>query len=192
MKQSEIERLLPSILRRTAGAGTPLAALLAIMEHLHAPSEDVLRHLDSFFDPRRAPDGFVPYLASWVDLERVLEEPPPARGSAVRAAPRLSTGLGRLRELTASAAFLSRWRGTKYGLLRFLEIATGATEFQVNEKPLDAQGRRRPFHMIVSAPETLRAQQSLITRIIEQEKPAYVTFDLEFVRPQTSNNPESM
>jgi phage tail-like protein len=192
MKQNEIERLLPSIFRRTASPGTPLAALLAAMDDLHAPSEDVLRRLDSFFDPRRTPDAFVPFLAGWVDLERILEEPPPARGSAARAAPRLTTGVGRLRELTASAAYLARWRGTKYGLLRFLEIATGATDFYINEQPLDEQGRRRPFHMIVSAPETLRPHQALITRIIEKEKPAYVTFDLEFVSQETSDNPDSM
>ena len=191
MRRNEIERLLPSVFRRTVGDKTPLAALLEVMEHLHRPSEQVLTRLDSFVDPRRAPDAFVPFLASWVDLERIFEQPAHILARSAQsagggqttgsAASPLSTGMGRLRELTASAAYLASWRGTKYGLLRYLEIATGHTEFEIDENVADAEGLKRPFHMRIRAPETLLAHRALLIRIIEEEKPAYVTYSLDFL-----------
>ena len=90
-----------------------------------------------------------------------------------------STGLGRLRELTASAATLSRWRGTRKGLLLFLAVATGSTEFDINEQVIE-DGRVKPFHLHVTAPRHLEGHGDLIRRIIELEKPAYVTYELEF------------
>ncbi len=74
MKRTEIEQLLPGIFQRTVQPGTPIFALLEIMEALPAPDETILNTLDSFFDPHRAPDAFVPFLASWVDLDRLLQE----------------------------------------------------------------------------------------------------------------------
>ena len=47
MKQEEIERLLPWIFRRTVAPGSPLAAILEVMEVLHAPVEGVLAGLDA-------------------------------------------------------------------------------------------------------------------------------------------------
>jgi len=56
MKQTEIAQLLPSVFQRTLRKGNPLAGLLAVMEALQQPSEDVLARLDAIFDPRRTPD----------------------------------------------------------------------------------------------------------------------------------------
>jgi hypothetical protein len=76
MKQTEIKRLLPSIVGRTVRKGTPAWALLEVMEELHAPSEAALEKLDSIFNPHRTPDPFVTMLARWVNLERLFEEDP--------------------------------------------------------------------------------------------------------------------
>src|SRR5690242_13325883 len=100
MKRTEIKHLLPGVFQNTISGGTPLAAILDVMEALHAPSEEQLRTLDANFDPYRAPDKLVPFLARWVDLDRLFEKPPQA-GSQNTAARPLPAGFGRLRELIA-------------------------------------------------------------------------------------------
>src|SRR5262245_40338401 len=110
MKQQEIERLLPSIFQRTLRQSSPLDALLEVMEALHAPAETALARLDATLDVRRTADDFVPYLARWVDLDRIFAAPPISPTASTR--PPISTGLGHLRELAAAAAWLSKWRGT--------------------------------------------------------------------------------
>ena len=178
MKQAEIEQLLPGIFQRTLRAGSPLNALLAVMEALHDPDEQVLAQIEKYFDPYRTPDRFVPYLAGWVDLERLLVESPEER-EQTDAMP-LPTGTGRLRELIAAAAYLSQWRGTAKGLKRFLETATGAHGFEIDESGQTAKGQRRAFHIRVRAPKETQPYRVLLQRIIEIEKPAYVTYELEF------------
>ena len=85
-----------------------------------------------------------------------------------------------MRELIAVAAYLSQWRGTLEGLCLFLETATGSLGFEVDEHVENAKGMPRPYHIHVKAPQSCARDRSLIERIIEQEKPAYVTYDLEF------------
>ncbi len=175
MKRTKIEALLPSVFRRTAHLGSPLFALLQEMEEQQEPAEEALTHLDAFFDPYRAPHRFVPLLARWVDLDKLLGE----SGDDL-AAGSFPPGLGRLRELIASAAYLSRWRGTARGLELFLETAMGVQGFEITEVPPDAEGRPHPFHVAIRAPESTEPYRELIEQIIEIEKPAYVTYDLEF------------
>ncbi len=176
MKTRQIKKLLPWVYQRTAKPGSPLLSLLEVMQDMHAPIEETLGHLDSMFDPRRTPDAFVPYLAGWVDLGVLLDVSRSGQSSAVT----LSTGLGRLRELVASAAMLSEWRGTKKGLQLFLETATGSKGFIIDEQVTGSDGKVQPFHLRVIAPRDLLAHCSLIQRIIELEKPAYVTYEMAF------------
>ncbi|MBO0781749.1 MAG: hypothetical protein J2P37_23265 [Ktedonobacteraceae bacterium] len=176
MKRTEIEHLLPGIFQRVSTEGTPLFALLEVMEALLAPDEAVLDQLDAFFDPYRTPDTFVPFLASWVDLERLLLEVP-----GELAPPPLPSGQGRLRELIAAATFLAQWRGTTKGLLRFLETAIGTQGFAIEEQVLGSDGRLRPFHIRIRAPQEAVPYRVLIERIIESEKPAYVTYELVLI-----------
>ena len=176
MRRNEIEALLPSVLQRTIAPGAPLATLLQIMDDLHAPAEEILAGLERFFNAYGTPDEFVPYLASWVDLERFLEESPTGEAASRVFVP----GVGLLRELIVHAAYLSKWRGTQHGLLRFLEVATGVEGFMVEEETVDEEGRRRPFHLRVVAPAAAQPFATLVRRIVEQEKPAYVTAELVF------------
>jgi phage tail-like protein len=180
MQSAEIERLLPGVFERTLRKEGPLRALIRVMEALHEPSESILATLDATFDPRRTPEAFVPFLARWVDLERLLVEPGDgARAQPIR--PTISTGLGRLRELIAAAASLSKWRGTRRGLVGFLRAATGAgaDDFEIREN-VDRHGQPRQFHIVIYAPAALEAHQALMRRIIDLEKPAYVTSELIF------------
>lgn len=180
MKRDAIKHLLPGIFQQSLRDGNPLHAILEVMEGLHAPSEEKLRTLDWNFDPRRAPDKFVPFLARWVDLDRIFEKSVGEAGAGKPAARLLATGLGRLRELIAAAAYLSQWRGTRKGLLLFLQTATGEAGFEIEESVRGPGGEPVPFHFRVRAPQKIAALRTLIERIIESEKPAYVTFELEF------------
>jgi len=189
MKRSEIEQLLPQIFQRTVLPGTPLFDLLELMENLHQDAEALLASLDNTFNPRRAPDDFVPYLAGWVDLDRLFG--PSTKAAAGLPGRALSTGLGRLRELAANAAGLSKWRGTASGLLRFLRIATGEQAFHIIENRTH-EGESRLYHMLVFAPPSLRAHSPLLERIINSEKPAYLTYELFFEpAPGTHVNPKN-
>jgi phage tail-like protein len=177
MKRAEIERLLPGIYQRTPRVGGPLAALLDAMELMHAPAEAALEELDKIFDPRRTREPFVWYLARWVGLNRLYEQ---GADDVLPSRPAARIESNRLRELIAIAASLSKWRGTGAGLIRFLEAATGIRGYGVDERVPGPNGRPRPFHLRVLAPAAAAPQRALIERIIELEKPAYVTVELEF------------
>jgi len=181
MKRSEIELLLPEIFQRTLPPvrteANPLSSFLDVMEDLHMPDEAILASLDSYFDPYHAPDLFVAYLAGWVDLGDLWIENP--QEFTPKTLPRFPSGVGHLRELVAAAVFLSRWRGTKKALILFLETATGATGFTIDERVLDDTGQPIPFHIRVTAPKAAAIFRVLIENIIRKEKPAYVTYELQ-------------
>lgn len=172
MRASEIERLLPDVIRRAVAPGSPLAALIAVMEQLHAPSEEVLGTLPSMIDPLRTPDRFVTMLARWVDLERLDEVP----GGGVEPA--------RMRLLVAMSASVARRRGTLAGLLDVLTVATGYTGFQVDDAvpSLTPAGRPegppRPFHIRVTVPADATGVLGLVRAIVEEEKPAHLTAEV--------------
>lgn len=189
MKQNEIARLLPAIFQQTIQPGTPLYALLKVMEALPELDETVLNRLEMFFNPYQAPDSFVPFLASWVDMEWVLLENA-TEFSALT--PPLPSGMGRLRELVARATFLAQWRGTARGLLSFLETACGVQGFRIDERVPGPDGRPRPFHIAVHAPPEAAIYQALLKRIIEAEKPAYVTYELIIQEPAGQNSSQAV
>jgi hypothetical protein len=102
----------------------------------------------------------------------------------------ISTGTGQLRELIAAAAYLSQWRGTAKGLKLFLETATGMSGFELVENVEDAGGDQPPFHIRILAPPEAQPHVALIERIVDQEKPAYVSYELEF-KPAIHGGTES-
>jgi phage tail-like protein len=175
--------LLPGIFQRTlspAVPNSPLLGILAAMEELHAPAEAVLAELDKLFDANRTPDRFVTFLARWTDLAEVLGRPARTeRVGAEREEP-INTGIGRLRQLVQNAGYLSKWRGTRQGLIRFLEIATGMTGFEIDD--ISQKGFPTPFHIRVRVPAALESHRALIERIVLLERPAYVTSHLEFIK----------
>ena len=182
MKPAEILQLLPGIFQRTVSPETPdspLLGVLAAMEELHAPAEVMISELDTLFDPNRTPDRFVTMLARWTDLADVLARSVRTDRAGADTEEPVSTGTGRLRQLVGSAGYLSKWRGTRLGLIRFLEIVTGTTGFEIDD--ISQEGVPTPFHIRVRVPGALRSHRMLIERIIDLERPAYVTFHVEFV-----------
>ncbi len=181
MKPHEIESLLPAVFRETVRESPLLAAFIEAMAALHAPSEEVLAHLDAYLDPYRTPDRFVPYLARWVDLDWLLAASPTDHAAPAPAP--IPSGMGQLRELVAAAAYLAQWRGTARGLLRFLETATGLAGFAVDEAVPGPDGMAVPFHIAVTAPREAEVYRQMIEQIVQAEKPAHVTHELRFGKP---------
>lgn len=177
MKQNEIKSLLPGVFQRTtATPENPINAILAVMEDFHAPSEDILGRLEEYFNPYLTPSRFVPFLAGWVDLQRLLVEDADVYDTSNL--PPYPAGTERLRDLIATASELARWRGTLRGLKGFLETATGVDDFGILEEPEGPDHRPQPFHMTIRIPAAGKPYRALIERIIRMEKPAYMTYDI--------------
>lgn len=162
-RREQIEQLLPAVIRRTIDSGTPLRALTAVMADFYDPADEAAGALDTYFDPWRCPERFLPLLATWLDI------PLP-----------ITTGSRQLRELIAVAVGLHQVRGTRRALLAFLEAATGIRGFEIEEDVRDAAGRPRPFVVAVRAPAAARAHAAMIGRLIESERPAQVQCELSF------------
>jgi phage tail-like protein len=181
VKREAIVERLPDIFKQavTDDPANPLTALLGVMEELHARDEDILASFGRYIDPRRAPDEFVSYLAFWVDYAWLFMDPPDNPYAAVEQP--FPGGLGRLRELVASAAAESKWRGTSAGMVRMLERATGVQGYRVEEIVTDESGEQLPFRIRVVVPSHAEHFLDLVRRIVEHEKPAHVigTVDLE-------------
>ena len=166
MKANEIETLLPLVYQRAIRPGGPLQALIEAMAGLHAPVEETLEELETYFDPYLAPDEFVPYLAAWVDLDWLLQ---PGGGE-------FPPGLGCLRELIRAAGELSRKRGTPKGLELFLKTATGVDGFVVQENPPGPDGAPQPFTIRITIPPEAQKYAALVDHIIRVQKPAYIIY----------------
>jgi phage tail-like protein len=182
VKQEAIVERLPDVFKQAAsGDGNPLAAVLGVMEELHERDEDILAGFGRYVDPRRTTDEFVPYLAAWVDYAWLLLDPPDNPYADVERP--FAGGLGRLRELVASAASESKWRGTSVGLIRMLERATGVQGYRVEETVTDDLKQPLPFRVRVIAPRSAEHYLDLVGRIVEHEKPAHVIATVVLEQP---------
>jgi len=164
MRRTAIERLLPLAYQRASVTGGALAALLDVMETLHAPDEELLDRVDDLYTPYRSADGFVPFLTRWVAMDHVM--------GSTDAHATLPMPMGRLRDLVAEGAALAQWRGTPDGMHQVLRIATGVAGIVIDEPP------DRPFHLRVRVPASAAAQLPLITRLVRAEKPAAATYEV--------------
>lgn len=182
MQRSEIEQLLPEVLRGTATPGSPLDALLEAMLAMLAPSEALLSRIDEVFDPYRTPEAFLPVLATWVGMGHLLQ--PESASPGFRS---VASGEARLRDLIAAAGYLEQWRGTAHGLVRFLETATGEGGFIVEEPEATGEDGQS-FHIRVLVPPDASRYGKLVERIVETEKPAFVTFDIVCMSPSESRS----
>ena len=164
MQAEDVLRLFPEIIGRTWSKGTPFAALTEAMAQLLEPADRRLTGLDAWFDPYRAPDAMVPYLAEWVDLGWL-----PVRAEAG------GDGLTveRLRSLVVEAPRLSAWRGTSRGLRRFLEVALAEEQIGVIDDDPD-----RPFHVVVQVPRRAEPARRLVELIVQFEKPVHLTHEI--------------
>jgi phage tail-like protein len=175
MEQQRILRYLPENYQLAAANDRGvMRAMLAVMEGLHAPVDRVLRSLDSFFDPFRAPDPFVLLQATWLGLDRYFDW---SGGSPGVGEAHYPAGIERLRLLIDEFPMLVRGRGTHQSLTRFLEVATGAAGFIV-EDGIPTGGA---FHIVVHVPATAAPLADLVRRIVAGERPAHATWDVQMI-----------
>jgi phage tail-like protein len=181
MQADKIALLLPEVIRRAVVPGSPLAALLAVMESQHDRSETILNDLPSVFDPLQTEDRFLPMLARWVDLERLDDV-----ADAIE--------LARMRLLVAMSARIGRRRGTLRGLLEVLTVATGLRGYAVDDRvpavlPNGEAGPPQAFHIRLTAPAESAPLIELVRAIVEQEKPAHLTAEVVLALPERNEPP---
>lgn len=170
-----------------------IGRFLKIFEQAFEPAVQTLDVLWAYLDPMTAPQAMLPFLAHWVawpiDRRWTLE---------------------RQRFLIRSAVELYRWRGTRRGLRLYIHLYTDLPldDHIITEKDKhicieeirgqglvlgntrlgeDAMlGGGRPYHFIVrlrcDRPD--QVDEQLVRHIIDQEKPAFCTYELYVVSGQ--------
>lgn len=136
-----------------------LGRMLLIFENIWEPLELRQDHIHLYFDPRTCPASFLPWLASWVDLPLSPHWPE-----------------SRVRQLVAEALDLYRWRGTRYGLTRMLEIRTGLSA-RIDEVP----DQPWVFKITIQTPSEGGVDRALVDEVINAHKPAHAGYILEVV-----------
>lgn len=161
-----------------------IGRFLHIFEQAFEPAVQTLDTLWAYLDPLTAPETLLPFLAHWVGWQLASELP-----------------LSRQRSLIRQAIQLYQWRGTRKGLRLYLHLYTGLPleEFvPEDQKQISIQdsfnrglvlgethlgeestvGGGKPFHFSVCLRPQQPLSEPLIHKIIQQEKPAFCTYDL--------------
>lgn len=171
-----------------------IGRLLAIFEQSFEPVVQSLDVLWAYLDPRTAPEQLLPFLAHWV-------------GWTID--PHL--GLAQQRYLIRYAIELYRWRGTRRGLRFYLYLYTHLPldeHLPEDDKHISIQesfspglilgqarfgddaiiggGQLYHFTVRLRSPSPDSLDQTLIRKIINQEKPAFCTYDLHIESVNTS------
>lgn len=166
---------------------------VTIFEQAYDPAVQTVDVLWAYLDPLTAPEALLPFLAHWVawPLDSRWE-------------------LKQQRRLIRNAIALYRWHGTRRGLRFYLHLYTGlpldddlpeaqkhisieeiySTGFVVGTTSLGQDsmlGGGRPYHFLVrlrcDRPD--QVDERLVRDIIEREKPAFCTYELEIIVPDS-------
>ena len=158
--QSSYLQYMPAIYQKEEFLGR----FLMIFEDILSPANRILDNIDLYFDPMMAPESYLPWLASWIDL--VLDENWPVQ---------------KQRQLIKAGVELYRWRGTRRGLREYLRIYTGV-EPEIVEH-FDAQdGGPHRFTVVIRVPDPEAIDERLVRQVINAEKPAHTTYDVRIQR----------
>ncbi|NJR50662.1 MAG: phage tail protein [Leptolyngbyaceae cyanobacterium CSU_1_3] len=166
-----------------------VSRFLAIFEQTFDPAVQTLETLWAYIDPLTAPEAFLPFLAHWV---------------AWKVDSRWDVSLQR--RLIRNALTLYRWHGTRKGLRFYLHLYTNLpldehlpeAEKHISIEEVSSQGfimgktcfgqdsmfgGGQPYHFIVRLrPDpTVPIDEALIHSIIEDYKPAFCSYELQFV-----------
>lgn len=149
-------------------------------EDAGVPLGELLGNIYRFFGAYEAPPDFLPWLATWVGL--VLDENWPEM---------------KRRRLISEAVELYRWRGTRRGLSRYLEIYAGVKP-EIADQPFYGMrlgsatllgrdtvlGDVKPhtFVVTIAVPDPRLVRESTVRDIIEAQKPAHTAFTARIVQ----------
>jgi phage tail-like protein len=138
-----------------------LGRYLLIFESIWEALEQRQDHIEMYFDPATCPEQFLPWLAEWFDLRTRAHWPE-----------------GRVRDLVDQVAELYRFRGTRYGLAKMIEIWTGITP-EITDQP----DQPFTFHVRMKVPADSReVDRELVESLLREHKPAASSFVLEIRR----------
>ena len=131
---------------------------MAVFESILMPVEWNIDNFDVFLSPGTSPFAFLPWLSNWYDIIFDSSWPEEKR-----------------RQLLKEAHLIYARRGTRWSLSRLLEIYTGQ-EPQIKEFEEGAE----PHTFSVILKEDKDIDKNLVTRLIDQNKPAHTFYKLEF------------
>ena len=161
------------------GQGSASTMLLAGIHRYFDPGPDYPTDPLKLEDYNRAPLEFLSWLAGWVSLTLREDWSPEHK-----------------RKFIANAVQLYRLRGTKAGVIQFVQTYTGGPAVEISEEGAEFQlgvhsrvgvdtvlDSGTPFFFRVklasSDPLGFQKQQEIVTAIIELQKPAHTSFSLE-------------
>jgi phage tail-like protein len=197
-RTSSYLQYLPAILQADPFIGRFLLAFERILSGLspaepndplpqQAGLEQVIDRIATYFDPRparagessetlklqRSPEGFLPWLASWVALSLRDDWEEEVK-----------------RRFISQMVPLYRLRGTKAGLKTLLELYTGE-EVEIQEFTHLAHYFQVQMTLSASDRTLLRRKQQIARSILDQEKPAHTYYALQILIPtmQIRNDP---
>jgi phage tail-like protein len=136
---------------------------LLIFESVLGPLEQMVGQLHHYLNPRLTPEQLLTWLAAWLDAPTSKDWP-----------------LERRRLLIQHASELYRWRGSRSGIAKYVEVLTGVVPEIIEpwEAPPQALGPDE-FMVILELPAGATIDRALVARAIEAAKPAHTTFVLE-------------
>lgn len=157
-----------------------MGRFLSLFEQAFEPIGQALDVMWAYLDPLTAPEAMLPFLASWVAW------PTDARWSS-----------DRQRRLIRHALEIYQWRGTRRGLQLFLHLYTDLPLDDAHIQIIESSGQGftfgdaklgeetrlgggKPYHFTVRLclDEGQSIDEALVRAVIEQEKPAFCTYDL--------------
>jgi len=161
-------------------SGDPfIGRFLRIFEDVHDPLRRRASSLPQYFDPTLAPPTMLEHLAGWVGAER---------GGVLGRLPREAWG-----RLIRESVELHRWRGSKRGLRRALELATGHTPLITDNGSGTVLGDdahlgtnttledAEPFRITITFEcEAEEIDAGLVDAIIRRHRPAHVAHTVAF------------
>ena len=141
---------------------------LLIFESILAPIEQMIDHVPLVLDPHTMPADLLPWVASWLDLTLNENWPEERRRALIRA-----------------ASELYRWRGTRQGLSHYLETYAGVVP-EID----DQLEKPHTFGVTLRVPADQPVDEFLVRAIIEAEKPAHTTYELNILVAEPPAEPE--
>ncbi len=134
---------------------------LSIFEQVWEPLQRRQDFLELYFDPATCPESFLGWFAQWLGLTVDPHWPESRR-----------------REWLSEAVNLYRWRGTRYGLMRMLEVCCGVTPHVVEDPT-------RPHHLLIVLPIPPGDEEGMtkgaIEAVVDQHVPAHVAYEVRYI-----------
>lgn len=146
-----------------------LGRYLLIFESIWEPLQQRQDHIHMYFNAGTAPENMLAWLSKWLDIEFDPYWPE-----------------HRKRLWLKEAMQLVRWRGTRYGLRRAIELGTGVTPF------FETDAKQPYFLRVVLADPDTHPQEGVtregVLRLIQRNMPAHVLYEVKFVPLETGAN----